>query len=228
MNANEPDPRHADEWRGEVTLEADEHGRSLGKRLRTLDLDDEARKRLGGSVIVTRDGGRMYLYAWHEQSAREAERVTRELLEEEGVTAEVSLTRWHPVEETWKPASEALPESPDQAELEAEKRRRAELEEAAQGGGHGWEVMVELPSLHATVEFARELENRGLPVKRRFRYLLIGAATEEAAEKLRGELSSEAPEGSRIGVRVNPDEFELPVFVQLGSHKPGVLRDLGL
>ena len=43
-----------DEWRVEVELDEDQHGTSLGERLRTLDLDDQARKRLGGSVIVTR------------------------------------------------------------------------------------------------------------------------------------------------------------------------------
>ena len=83
-------PGEGDEWRVEVELEADEHGQSLGERLRSIELDDEARKRLGGSVIVTKDGGELFLYAWHEQSAREAERVVRELMEEEGSPARSS------------------------------------------------------------------------------------------------------------------------------------------
>ena len=37
-----------DEWRVAVKLEADEEGHSLGERLKSLDLDDEARKRLAG------------------------------------------------------------------------------------------------------------------------------------------------------------------------------------
>ena len=52
-----------DEWRVEVALSAEGEGLSLGERLRTLDLDDEARERLGGRVVVTRDGARMFLYA---------------------------------------------------------------------------------------------------------------------------------------------------------------------
>ena len=86
MTPEQRDPREADEWRVEVKLETDEHGSSLGERLRSLDLDDEARKRLGGSVTVTRDGTTMFLYAWHEPSAREAERVVRELMEEDGLS----------------------------------------------------------------------------------------------------------------------------------------------
>ncbi len=228
MNPSAPDPRHADEWRVEVTLEEDEHGRSVGDRLRTLDLDNEARKRLGGSVIVTRDGPQLFLYAWHEQSAREAEQVVRDLLEKESLAGEVLLTRWHPVEEAWKPASEPLPETGDDAELEAERHRRAEAEQHAESGEYNWQVVIELPSLHDTLDFARELEKRGLPVKRRWRYLLVGALTEEDAMELGRQIEAEVPEGGTVGIRANPEDFPLPVFVQLGSLKPGVLRDLGI
>lgn len=222
------DPRHSDEWRVEVQLEADEHGQSLGERLRTLRLDDEARERLGGSVIVTRDGAQLFLYAWHERSAREAEGVVRDLLEEEGLAAEISLKRWHPVEEAWKDAAEPLPETLDQAQLEEVRHQRAEAEEALRTGEHDWQVVVELKSLHHTLEFARMLEQRGLPVKRRWRYLLVGALTEEDAIALGKEIEADAPEGARIGVRANPDDIPHPVFVQLGSLKPGVIRDLGI
>ena len=92
--------------------------RAFGERLHALDLDDAARKRLGGSVIVTRDGPHIFLYAWHEESAREAERVVRELMESDGLAGEVQLTRWHPAEEAWRPADEPLPET--DAERQAE------------------------------------------------------------------------------------------------------------
>jgi hypothetical protein len=222
------DPRHSDEWRVEVTLEADEHGQSVGERLRTLRLDDEARERLGGSVIVTRDGSHIFLYAWHEQSAREAEGVVRDLLEEEGLAGEVATKRWHPLEEAWKEASEPLPETVDEAQLEQLRHERAEAEEALLTGDYDWQVVVELRSLHDTLEFARLLEQRGLPVKRRWRYLLVGALTEEDAVGVGKEIESDAPEGARIGVRANPDDIPHPVFVQLGSLKPGVMRDLGI
>ena len=52
-----------DEWRVEVDLDDEQHGFTLGERLRSLDLDEEARKRLGDRVIVTRDGAKLFLYA---------------------------------------------------------------------------------------------------------------------------------------------------------------------
>ena len=224
----EEEPRQADEWRVEVELDAEEHGGSLGERLRSLDLDDEARKRLGGSVIVTRDGNKIFLYAWHEQSAREAEQVVRDLLEEEKLAGEVKLMRWHPVEEAWKPASEPLPETKDDKNAEAERHTAAEAEEQSATGDYDWQVVVELDELKAAREFAKSLESEGLPVKRRFKYVLVGALTEEAAIELGERLESEAPKGSKVAIRANPDDLPIPVFVQLGSLKPGVMRDLGL
>ena len=101
----------SDEWRVEVDLDDEQHGLKLGERLRSLDLDDEARKRLGDRVIVTRDGSRMFMYAPTEAQAREAERVARELVAAEGLTADISLTRWHPDEDAWKDASIPMPET---------------------------------------------------------------------------------------------------------------------
>lgn len=111
-----------DEWRVEVDLDDDEHGLSLGERLRALDLDDDARKRLGDRVIVTRDGSRILVYARSENDARQAERVVRELAEHDRVTADFAITRWHPVAQEWKDLSVPLPDAPDDvAEEEAER-----------------------------------------------------------------------------------------------------------
>jgi hypothetical protein len=222
------DPRETDEWRVVVALDADEAGQSLGERLRALDLDDQARKRLGGGVIVTRDGPKLFLYAWHEESAREAERVARELMEEDGLSGEVELMRWHPVREDWRPAEEPLPES--EAELakeQAEHKRSGELERA-ETGEYPWEVVIHLPDLRSTLALASDLEDRGLPVKRRFRYLLVGTPTEEDAVELGHSFEGEVPDGAHVGIRANPEELPSPGFVMLGSLKPGVMRDLGL
>jgi hypothetical protein len=228
MARAEEEPRDVDEWRVEVELDAEEHGRSLGERLRALDLDDEARKRLGGSVIVTRDGPHMFLYAWHEQSAREAERVIRDLLEEEKLAAEVRLMRWHPFEDDWRPASEPLPDTEVERAAEAKRHAEAEAQEAARSGKYDWEVVVELPSLRATLDLAHRLERRELPVKRRWKYVLVGAPTEEAAVELGESLEPEVPEGAAVAIRANPDDLPHPVFVQLGALKPGLMRDLGI
>ena len=111
-----------DEFRVQVDLSDEEHRLSLGERLRALDLDDEARERLGSRVIVTRDGPHMFLYASTRESCAEAERVVRELLAGEGMHGAVQATRWHPVAGEWKDADAPLPDTPDA--IEAERRER--------------------------------------------------------------------------------------------------------
>jgi hypothetical protein len=228
VNDSESPPRSRDEWRVEVALDKEQHLDSLTDRLHELQLDNDARKRIGGSVIVTRDGRFLFIYAWHEESAQEAERIVRNLMENDKLVGQVHLMRWHPVAEEWKDAAEELPE--DDAAL-AEEMREHELEgnhEAHRYGEYPWEVVIGLPHIRDTLPLAKKLRGEGLPVKRHFRYLLVGAPTEESAIELGERLEGEAPEGSRIGVRGNPDDMPLPAFVNLSALKPGFLRDLGL
>ncbi|HET8976040.1 MAG TPA: hypothetical protein VFN15_05385, partial [Solirubrobacterales bacterium] len=173
-------------------------------------------------------GPHLFLYAWHEESAREAERVVRELMEDDGLAGQVSLMRWHPVAEEWRPAHEPLPESED--ERKAEERRKTEngIREHADSGQYPWEVVIDLPDLRSTRALADELIERGLPIKRRFKYLLVGAPTEEAAIELGESFEGNVPEGSHVSVRGNPSDLSSPGFILLGSLKPGVMRDFGL
>jgi hypothetical protein len=226
--AAEENPRLEDEWRVEVKLEGDEQGASFGELLKSHNLDDDARKRLGGEVVVTRDGPQLYLYAWHEQSAREAERVVRELLEAEGLAAEVELKRWHPAAEDWKPADEPLPETADEEEAERESHEERTAREAAATGHYEWQVVAHMPDHRSAREFAHKLQRRDLPIKQRWRYVLIGVANEDDAIELGKELEGEVPPGAEIGVRANPSDVKDPAFILLGSLKPGALRDLGL
>ena len=221
-------PRAAEEWRVEVVLEDDDNGQSLGESLHRLQLDDEARERLGGSVVVTRDGNRLFLYAWHKESAREAERVVRELMDEDNLSGEVRLVRWHPAADEWRPADQPLPEGERELDAEEEEHSRAGKRAGRESGEWAWEVVIDLPDLRSTRELAHRLEEKGLPVKRRWKYLLVGADTEDAAVELGQRLEGEAPEGARVGIRANPKDVPHPVFVMLGSWEPGVMRDLGI
>ena len=108
-----------EDWRVEVELDDEQHGYSLGERLRALDLDDEVRKRLGGRVMVTRDGSKLFLYTTTEDEANQAERLVQELVGAERLTADIRTMRWHPLEESWEDASEPLPRT------EEERARRA-------------------------------------------------------------------------------------------------------
>jgi hypothetical protein len=201
-----------DEFRVEVELDDDEHGYSFGERLRALDLDDEARERLGGRVLVTRDGSRLFLYAANEAQAREAAEIVRSLVNADELTAEIRVTRWHPVEEAWKDASIPLPRTPAEEEAEYAAREAAEGDEAEIEGEYDWPVVVHLPGRDEAAEVARRLEAEGEPVARRWRYVVVGVLTEERAEELAESLRAELPNDAEVSVEANLSDLRLPAF----------------
>ena len=95
-------------------------------------------------------------------------------------------------------------------------------------GEHPWEVVIDMPNVGATRELDAKLIGQGLPVKRRFKYLLVGAPTEERAIEIGEGLKGEVPEGAHVGIRATPEGLTSPAFVLLQNLKPGVVRDLGL
>jgi hypothetical protein len=192
-----------DEFRVEVELDDEERGYSLGERLRALDLDDEARERLGENVMVTRDGSRLFLYAADEARAREAEQVVRSLVESDELTAEILVTRWHPVEEAWKDASIPLPATPEEERAEYEAREAAEAQEARAEGEYDWHVVVHLPGRDLAVELADRLSAEGIPVTRRWRYVVASVVTEERAQELADRLRSELPGDADVRIEVD-------------------------
>lgn len=90
-----------EEFRVEVDLHNSEHGFTFWDRLRALGLDDDARKRLGRDVTVTRDGTRMLLYTHTLADAREAERTVRELVTDDHLSADYTITQWSPEAQHW-------------------------------------------------------------------------------------------------------------------------------
>jgi hypothetical protein len=192
-----------DEFRVEVELDDAEHGYSVRERLRALDLDEDAQDRLGGRVLVTRDGSRVFLYTANEPDAREAERVVRELAAADELTAEIAVTRWHPVEEAWKDASVPLPATEQEVEAEEAAREAAEVEEAQAEGDFDWHVVVHLPSRDHAADLAHRLSAEGIDVTRRWRYVVAGAPTEERAGELADRLRGELPDDADVRVEVD-------------------------
>ena len=204
-----------DERRVEVDLDNEEDGFEFAERIRTLDLDEEARKRLGGTVTVTRDGSRMFLYATSEEAAREAERVARELLEAEDVSGSVRVTRWHPDAEEWLDASVPLPQTEDEREAERRRHEAAEIAEAAEEGEWDYEVHVDPPGHAEAVELEEKLKAEGLPASRRWKHVSIGAPTDERAEEIAAKVRAMAPEGTEV--TIGATELQHPLFVFFGS-----------
>lgn len=203
-----------EDWRVEAELDDEEQGYSLSERLRALDLDDDARSRLGERVVVSRDGSQLFLYAANEAQAREAERVIRDLANRDNLSAEISTSRWHPVEQAWKDASIPLPTSPESIEDELARREDADEEEAERTGSWNWHLRVELPHRGDAVDLVDTLESEGLRVHRRWRYVTVDLATEEAARELADRLAETAPDGTELTVETKPPD---PIFVFLGS-----------
>jgi hypothetical protein len=205
----------AEDFRVEVELDDDEYGYSLWERLRALHLDNEARKRLGDSVVVTRDGSRLFLYGADERRAREAETVVRQLVEEDALSAEIKLTRWHPVEEEWEDVAVPLPRTPEEERAEFEDRVAEEAEEAEEEGAYDWHVVLHLPSRDDAAELAQRLESESLPVAHRWRYVVVGLLTEEEAAELADRLRREI-RGAEISVEADLSDVPSGPFQFVG------------
>lgn len=197
-----------EEYRVEVELNDDEHGYSLRERLRALDLDDRAREKLGTGVLVTRDGSRLFLYAESEPQAREAERVVGELVASEELTADVRVTRWHEIEEAWKDAALPLPATPVEEAAAYAAREAAEELEAEREGEYDWNVVVHMPGRGPALDLARRLHADGQPVLHRWRYVIVGAVTEERAQELAEQLRSELPDDADVRIEVDLSDVE--------------------
>jgi hypothetical protein len=166
-------------------------------------------------VVVTRDGSRVFLYAGSDGQAREAERVVRELIAAEALTAEVAVTRWHPLEERWEDASVPLPTTEAERRDELARREADEAGEAEAEGRYEWHVVVHLAGRDEAGGLADRLAAEGVPVARRWRWVVAGALTEERAHELAERVRAEAPEGSEVSVEVNPSGLRLPALLLL-------------
>ena len=204
-----------EDWRVEVELNDEQHGYSLSERMRALDLDDEARARLGRRVIVTRDGSKLFLYTTTEDEADEAARVVRELSTAEGLTAEIRTMRWHPVEAAWKDSSVPLPHTESEEALERQRREEREQREVEAGADYDWHVLARARDRAEAAAVERRLLEDELPVTRRWRFLTIGALTEEQADEIASAIRRDLPEAE---VRIEPTlDMPSPPFVLIRS-----------
>ena len=90
-----------EEFRVEVVLGDEEHRLTMWQRLRAMDLDEDAQKRLGSQVTVTRDGNRMLLYTHTLEDAQEAQRTAKQLVDADKLDAEYTITHWNAAEQDW-------------------------------------------------------------------------------------------------------------------------------
>jgi hypothetical protein len=212
----------ADDWRLSIVPPDDTDPPSVLGWVLEHELEEEASERLGHRLAVEVSAGdsAVFFYGDSETQIREAERLLASILAERGVDARVQIARWHPASERWEDAAVPLP----QTEADADRERRSlEAEEVAESraGVPEWEVRLDLPGHRETSELAERLEGEGLPVLRRWRFLLVGAESEEDANGLAERLRAEAPPGTSVTVEGSGallDEVAFPnPFVVFGG-----------
>jgi hypothetical protein len=192
-----------DEWRVEIDLDDERHGYGLSERFRSHDLDDEARKRLGRRAIVSRDGPRVFLYTGTEAQAREAERIARELVAEDDLTADIDVTRWNAETEEWVYATGESAEAVDDEPLPEED--------------YPWLLTIQLDSRGDAANAEELLSGAAGPVHRRWHYVTVDARTEDEANELANRFRDQLPESAKMWVEANPEGIPNPAFVYLES-----------
>jgi hypothetical protein len=174
-----------DDWRIRIELDGDRAGGFL-ERL-GLDLGSRARelaKELQQERLpVSRDGDTLFVYAATRAQARRAREVIEAELEEEGIEPlSVRVEHWLPSEERWN----------DEPRVETWE------DEVLERGHAPWEVRVSCPSHDAADALADRLEEEGLGVVRRWRYVIVGARSREEAQALAERLHGEVEPGGEI------------------------------
>lgn len=187
-----------DDWRLRIELGEQGHGAALTERLTAAGLEHELGAAFGDRLIVSRDGSEVFVYAGDREAAERARELIARLAADNGWEIAAELRRWHPEAERWEEPGASLPE--DAAARAAEHRELIERErrDSGAGGEPEFEVRVDLPNHGDAARLAERLRAEGLPVVRRWKYLVVGAADEDSAKALAARLEAEAPAGSEV------------------------------
>lgn len=190
--------RMNDDWRLEVDLDDPDSLVPLIERLEARELEHDLEEAFHDRVIVSRNDDLLFIYAGTREQGERARALLEKLDLEHGWKLTIELKRWHPTAEEWCDPDEPLPD--DESERAAEHRRliAAERREAKKARQFEFEVGIEVPSRHEAVRLEERLEAEGLPVARRWSFVLVGAYDEDEAKALAERLRGEAPTGSKV------------------------------
>jgi hypothetical protein len=190
-----------DDWRLQIDLDDDGVGGSVADLLRSNEMKHELEVDLKDVVIVSHEGERIFLYAATREPLDMVRGVTENFLAEKGWKATIELRHWHQAAEAWDD-----PDAPAATTAAAEKAEHEQLiqtedeEVAAHHGRAEFEVRVEFPSHGEAREFDQKLKDEGYEPVRRWHYLVVGAADEDAVKELADRIREEAPADSKVSV----------------------------
>jgi len=175
----------ADDWRIRIKIE-DDQAPGLLERL-GLELGDEAselaRELEKRRLAVSYDDDDVFVYASSPAEAESARAVIQTELRDLGTAAVTGpVEHWLEDEERWD--DEPRDETWEEDELER--------------GYAPWEVRVSSRSHREARELADQLEQEGFSVERRWRHLIVGAASKEEAEALAARLHGEVEPGGEL------------------------------
>ena len=187
-----------DDWRLQIDFVDEGLVDRLHDRLDAQELEHDLSREFHDSVIVSRNGTTVFLYAGDRPQAEKAQALVERLMREEDEEVEVSFTRWHPEAEEWRPADEPLPDDAEARAAEHAAQVAHERRESKESGHPEYEVRIDLPSRHEAEEFADRLREEGLPTVHRWKYVLVGATDEDSANELAEQIRAEAPPGTSV------------------------------
>jgi hypothetical protein len=214
-----------DDWRVQVDVLDHGRARALSERLEAEKLGDDLETTFGDRLVVSVDGPTVFVYAGDREQAEQATTTIRSVAAQNDWDIEVELRRWHPTAEEWEDPDQPLPTTEPERTAEHAELIAKEREETAERGYAEYEVRIEFPSHRETVELAHRLHAEGLPVLRRWRFLLVGAPDEDTANALAERLRAEAPSDATVTPEVSrraaydddPGRGSFAVFGGLGG-----------
>ncbi|HXZ57186.1 MAG TPA: SPOR domain-containing protein [Gaiellaceae bacterium] len=199
----------SDDYRIRIEPSGEQHAEAIASRLQHGLGSDEA-KRLareleGRRLAVSRDDNELFVYTSSPAEAEQARQIVQAELAEEGIEARVSdVESWLHDEERWS-------DEPPQETWE---------EEEIEHGNAPWEVRVEFESHADAKRQADELEGEGYKVVRRYRFLVVGTASEEEARALAERLHGSAEPGGELVWEVARDNPFAVFSIMGGSGTP--------
>jgi hypothetical protein len=196
------------DWRVTISLPSQAHAEQARKSLSEREVEQDVRHRLGRNVVVGSGDSQIFLYAGTEVAAGEAEQAARDMLGQLGIEAEITLDRWHPIEEEWRSPDEAMPRTEAERHAEHERLEDAETADSVAAGSALWQARAELGSHRDAVALADTLQGEGYPVVRRWRFLIVGANNEDDAQALAEHIRREAPADAQVSAE--PAGVRLP------------------
>jgi hypothetical protein len=188
----------SDDWRLHIQVHDPGHAVQMAEQMAAWALQDELEAAFHDRVAISADGGELFCYTATREQAERVLQMVDSLASEKGWQVDSELARWHPVAEEWEDPDKPLPASEGELAAEHEELIKRERAEAREQGYPDFEVRVHCGSRPHAIELADRLRSEGIPSLRRWHYLLVGAADEDAATELARRIAAESPPGSVV------------------------------